>query len=72
MTEKETLQSAGDEARKAATSAQECADILDEYAASLSDPAFMSRAFELRKMLHDKLAEITLAVHASDLWRLGR
>jgi hypothetical protein len=72
MTEKETLQSAGDEAPKAATSAQECADILDEYAASLSDPAFMSRAFELRKMLHDKLAEITLAVHASDQWRLGR
>ena len=72
MTEKETLQSSGDEARKAATSARECADILDEYAASLSDPAFMSRAFELRKMLHDKLAEITLAVHASDQWRLGR
>ncbi len=72
MTEKEALQSAGSEARKAAVAARECAEVLDEYAASLSDPAFMSRAFELRKMLHDKLAEITLAVHASDQWRLGR
>ncbi|MDQ3256926.1 MAG: hypothetical protein M3R15_24055 [Acidobacteriota bacterium] len=72
MTEKEALQSAGSEARKAAVSARECAEILDEYAASLSNPAFMSRAFELRKMLHDKLAEIALAVHASDQWRLGR
>jgi len=53
-------------------SARECVEILDEYAASLSDPASMGRAFDLRKMLHDKLAEITLAVHASDQWRLGR
>ncbi len=72
MTEKEALQSAGDEARKAAVAARECAEILDEYAASLSDPARMGRAFDLRKMLHDKLAEITLAVHASDQWRLER
>ncbi len=72
MTEKEALQSAGDEARKAAVSARECAEVLDEYAACLSDPACMGRAFDLRKMLHDKLAEITLAVHASDQWRLGR
>ena len=72
MTKKEALQSAADEARKAAVSARECAEVLGEYAACLSDPACMGRAFELRKMLHDKLAEITLAVHASDQWRLGR
>ncbi len=71
MIEKETLQSASAEARKAAAAARVCVEILDEYATSLSDPACMGRAFDLRKMLHDKLAEITLAVHASDKWRLG-
>jgi hypothetical protein len=66
------LKSAADEARKAAASARECAELLDEYSVSLSDPAQMDRAFELRKMLHNKLAEIATAVHASDEWRLRR
>ncbi len=71
MTEKEALQSASAEARKAAAAARACVEILDEYATSLSDPACMDRAFDLRRMLHDQLAEINLAVHASDKWRLG-
>ncbi len=70
MTKEESLQSASAEARKAAA-ARACVEILDEYATSLSDPACMGRAFDLRRMLHDQLAEITLAVHASDKWRLG-
>ncbi len=71
MTEKEALQSASAEARRAAAAARTCVEILDEYATSLSDPACMGRAFDLRRMLHDQLAEINLAVHASDKWRLG-
>ena len=66
------LKSAADEARKAAASARECVEILDEYSVSLSDPSQMDRAFELRRMLHDKLAEIAKAMHASDEWRLRR
>ncbi len=72
MTEKENLQSASAEARKAAEAARECAGVLDDYAASLSDPASMGRAFQLRKMLHDKLGEIIFAVQESDKWRLER
>jgi hypothetical protein len=68
----EALQGAAEEARKAAAAAWECAELLKEYSHSLSDPSHMDRAFELRRMLHDKLAEIAKAMHASDEWRLRR
>jgi hypothetical protein len=38
----------------------------------LSNLVLTDRAFELRRLLHDKLADIGKAVHASDEWRLGR
>ena len=66
------LKRAADEAHKAAADARRCAEILDEYGNCLSNPALMDRAFELRKLLHDKLADIAGAVHASDEWRLRR
>ncbi len=72
MNSREALQGAAEEARKAAADARECAELLDQYSLSLSDPTHMDRAFELRKMLHDKLADIAQAVHASDEWRLRR
>ena len=72
MTSREALQGAAEEARKAAAAAWECAELLTEYSQSLSDPSHMDRAFELRRMLHDKLANIAKAVHASDEWRLKR
>lgn len=72
MTDKKSLQSAADEARKAAADARECAELLEEYAGCLSNLVLTDRAFELRRLLHDKLADIGKAVHASDEWRLGR
>lgn len=44
MTDKETLQSAADEARKAARAARESASILDDYAKYLVQPAYRVKA----------------------------
>jgi len=66
------IKHAAEAASNAAVIARECADILDDYAKCLLDPALEGRARELRGMFHEKHGAIAEAVHTSDEWRLRR
>ena len=68
MTEKEALQSAADEARKASRAAREAASILDDCAKYLVQPAFHVRATTLHLTAMNKLQAANDALTASDKW----
>ena len=55
MTEKEVLQSAADESRKAARAGREFAGLLDEYAKYLMQPSWRQRADESYQLALNKL-----------------
>ena len=55
MTKKEALQSAADEARKAARAAREFAGILDEYAKFITQPNSRQRADDVHQSAMNKL-----------------
>ena len=55
MTEKETLQNAADEARKAARAGREFAGLLDDYAKYLTQPNWRQRAHESYRSALNKL-----------------
>ena len=55
MTEKETLQNAADEARKAARAGREFAGLLDDYAKYLTQPNWRQRANETYRSALNKL-----------------
>lgn len=55
MTQKEHLQSAADEARKAARAAREFAGILDEYAKFITQPNSRQRADDVHQSAMNKL-----------------
>lgn len=55
MTEKEALQNAADEARKAARAGREFAGILDDYAKYLTQPNWRQRADETHRSALNKL-----------------
>ncbi len=66
MTEKEALQSAADEVRKAARAAREAATVLDDYAKYLVQPAFSSKSATLHATATNKLKVVNEALAASD------
>ncbi len=68
MSDKEALQSAADEARKAARAAREFAGILDDYAKYLTQPLMHARADELRRSALNKLSVVKDGLAASDKW----
>ncbi len=68
MTEKEALQSAADEARKAARAAREAATVLDDYAKYLVQPTFRFKATTMRANATIKLKTINDALASSDKW----
>jgi hypothetical protein len=55
MTEKEALQNAANEARKAARAGRECAGLLDDYAKYLTQPSWRQRARESYRAALNKL-----------------
>ena len=55
MTEKETLQGAADEARKAARAAREFAALLDDYARHVTQPGWRQKAGDLHHSAMSKL-----------------
>ena len=59
MTEKETLQSAADEARKAARAAREFAALLDDYAKHVTQPGWRQKADDLHYSAMSKLRVVT-------------
>ncbi len=71
MTEKESLQSAADDARKAARAAREAASILDDYAKYLVQPAFHFKATTMRTNATSKLKTAGDALASSDKWMKG-
>jgi len=69
--EKEALQSAATEARKAARAAREAATILDDYAKYLVQPAFRFKATAMHANATIKLKTANDAFAASDEWKNG-
>ena len=59
MTEKETLQGAADEARKAARAAREFAALLDDYAKHVTQPGWRQKASDLHYSAMSKLRVVT-------------
>jgi len=55
VTEKETLQGAADEARKAARAAREFAALLDDYAKHVTQPGWRQKAGDLHHSAMSKL-----------------
>lgn len=68
MTEKEVLQSAADEARKAARAAREAASVLDDYAKYLVQPSFRVKATAMHATATNKLKTASDALAASNRW----
>ena len=68
MNEKEALQSATDEARKAARAARELASLLDDYAKYLTQPSWRERANELHVSVVNKLGVVKDGLANSDKW----
>jgi len=68
VTEKEALQSAADEARKAARAAREAASVLDDYAKYLVQPDYHVRATAMHANATLKLKTANDALAASDKW----
>jgi hypothetical protein len=59
VTEKETLQGAADEARKAARAAREFAALLDDYAKHVTQPGWRQKADDLHYAAMSKLRVVT-------------
>lgn len=68
MNKKEALQSAADEARKAARGAREFAGILDDYARCLTQPTFRQRADGLHLSALHKLTVVNDGLAACNKW----
>lgn len=66
MTEKETLQSAADEARKTARAAREFAGLLDEYAKYVTQPGWRQKADDLHYSAMSKLRVVNEGLAACD------
>ncbi len=68
MTQKEALQSAADEARKAARAAREFAGILDEYAKFIVQPNSRQRADDVHQSAMNKLKVINEGLAVCQKW----
>jgi hypothetical protein len=68
VTQKEALQSAADEARKAARSAREFAGILDEYAKFIVQPNSRQRADDVHLSAMNKLRIINEGLAVCQKW----
>ena len=68
MSQKEALQSAADEARKAARSAREFAGILDEYAKFIVQPNSRQRADDVHLSAMNKLRIINEGLAVCQKW----
>ena len=68
MSQKESLQSAADEARKAARAAREFAGILDEYAKFITQPGARQRADDTHLSAMNKLKVINDGLAVCQKW----
>ena len=68
MSEKEVLQSAADEARKAARAGREFAGLLDDYAKYLTQPNFRQRADETYRAALNKLNVVKDTLASCSKW----
>ncbi len=68
MSQKEALQSAADEARKAARAAREFAGILDEYAKFITQPNSRQRADDVHLSAMNKLRVINEGLAVCAKW----
>ena len=68
MSQKESLQGAADEARKAARAAREFAGILDEYAKIITQPNVRQRADDIHLSAMNKLKVINDGLAACRKW----
>jgi hypothetical protein len=68
VSQKEALQSAADEARKAARSAREFAGILDEYAKLITQPSARQRADDTHLSAMNKLRVINDGLAVCQKW----
>ncbi len=68
MSQKEALQSAADEARKAARAAREFAGILDEYAKLITQPNVRQRADDIHLSAMNKLRVINDGLAVCQKW----
>ena len=68
MSQKEALQSAADEARKAARAAREFAGILDEYAKFITQPNSRQRADDVHLSAMNKLRVINEGLAVCQKW----
>ena len=68
MSQKEALQSAADEARKAARAAREFAGILDEYAKLITQPNVRQRADDIHLSAMNKLKVINDGLAVCRKW----
>ena len=68
MSQKEALQSAADEARKAARAAREFAGILDEYAKFIVQPNSRQRADDVHLSAMNKLRVINEGLVVCEKW----
>jgi len=68
VSQKEALQSAADEARKAARAAREFAGILDEYAKLITQPNVRQRADDIHLSAMNKLKVINDGLAACRKW----
>jgi hypothetical protein len=66
VSDKESLQSAADEARKAARAAREAASILDDYAKYLVQPAFRTKAAAMHATATSRLKAANDALAVSN------
>ena len=71
MTQKEALQSAADEARKAARAAREFAGILDEYAKFIVQPNSRQRADDVHLSAMNKLKVVNDGLAVCQKWGRG-
>ena len=68
VSQKEALQSAADEARKAARAAREFAGILDEYAKLITQPNVRQRADDIHLSAMNKLRVVNDGLAACEKW----
>jgi hypothetical protein len=68
VSQKEALQSAADEARKAARAAREFAGILDEYAKFITQPNSRQRADDVHLSAMNKLRVINEGLAVCEKW----
>lgn len=68
MTQKEALQSAADEARKAARAAREFAGILDEYAKFITQPNARQKADDVHQSAINKLRIVNEGLAVCRKW----